>query len=165
MKEPYYILIAFIAGFTVAQVARFIVILLAKENRGRKWSAKELWWALTCSGGTPSGHATSMSAATTVALAGTWANGFDFGGSSATALFILLCVDLVVFYDATHVRFAVGEQGKALNKVLEKNGQPTIEVVEGHTLRQVIAGIITGVTVGTLTLLIAAALGAPMPWA
>lgn len=95
---------------------------------------------------------------------GTWTNGFDLWGSGATAFFVLLCVDAVVFYDAIHVRYAVGEQGKALNKLLEKGGQPTVKVVEGHTLRQVIAGIVLGAVVGLLTLLVAEKLGAPMPW-
>ncbi len=172
MREPYYIFIAFILGFIVAQVTKFVLTLLKREDRGRKWSVKELWWALTRSGGMPSGHAAAMSAATLVALfgtlsggaMGTWTNGFDLGGSGATALFVLLCMDGIVLYDAIHVRFAVGEQGKALNEILEKNGQPTVKVVEGHTLGQVVVGIVLGVVVGLLTLLVAEKLGAPMPW-
>ncbi len=119
---------------------------------------------LTRSGGMPSGHAAAMSAATVIAFAGTWVNGFDLSGSAATALFVLLCMDGIVLYDAMHVRFAVGEQGKALNKLLEKDGQSPVKVVEGHTLPQVIAGVVLGVIVGCLTLFIAAKLGAPMPW-
>lgn len=172
MREPYYIFIAFVLGFMVAQVLKFVLTLFRKENRGRKWSAKELWRELTRSGGMPSGHATAMSAATMVALLGTfssnalgaWADGFDLSGSGATALFVLLCVDAIVFYDAIHVRFAVGEQGKALNKLLEKGGQPTVKVVEGHVLSEVIAGVVLGVAIGYLTLFVAAELGAPMPW-
>ncbi len=172
MKEPYYIFIAYVVGFFVAQILKFILTLLKKENRGRKWTRKELWWVLTCPGGVPSGHATTMSAATTVALFGTlsngalgvWPGGFNLSGSEATALFILLCVDITVFYDAVHVRWAVGEQGKALNKILEKDGQSPVKVVEGHTLSQVVVGVILGVIVGWLTLCVAGKLGMPMPW-
>ncbi len=173
MREPYYIFIAYIAGFVIAQALKFMLTLFRRENRGRKWSAKELWWVLTRPGGTPSGHATTLSAATTVALMGTlssgalggmWPGGLDLGGSGATALFILLCVDITVFYDAVHVRWAVGEQGKALNKLLKKAGEPEVKVVEGHTLREVIAGVVLGVIVGYLTLYIAQKLGLPMPW-
>jgi len=172
MREPYYIFIAFILGFVVAQVVKFVLTLLKKENRGRKWSGRELWWELTRSGGMPSGHAAAMSAATMVALMGalsssalgTWTNGYDLGGSGATAFFVLLCVDAIVLYDAIHVRWAVGEQGKALNKLLKKNGQPTVKVVEGHTFMQVVVGVILGLVVGWLTLFVAQELGAPMPW-
>lgn len=172
MREPYYIFIAFVLGFVVAQALKFVLTLLRKGNRGRKWTGKELWWALTRSGGMPSGHAAAMSAATMVALLGTisggalgtWTNGFDLTGSGATALFVLLCMDAIVFYDAIHVRYAVGEQGKALNKLLEKDGWPTVKLVEGHTLLQVIVGVVLGVIVGILTLLVAEKLGAPMPW-
>lgn len=173
MKEPYYIFIAFVLGFVVAQVAKFVLTLLAKENRGRKWNAKDLWWALTRSGGMPSGHAAAMSGATMVALMGSfssgalggmWPGGLDLSGSGATALFILLCMDGIVFYDAMHVRFAVGEQGKALNKLLEKDGQSPVKVVEGHTLSQVVVGVILGVIVGWLTLCVAGKLGMSMPW-
>lgn len=172
MREPYYIFIAFILGFVVAQVTKFVLTLVKKENRGRKWSVRELWRELTRSGGMPSGHAAAMSGATMVALLstissnalGTWTEGYDLGGSGATAFFVLLCVDAIVLYDAIHVRWAVGEQGKALNKLLEKNGQPTVRVVEGHTLRQVIVGIALGVVVGWLMLFVAEKLGAPMSW-
>lgn len=173
MREPYYIFIAFILGFVVAQVTKFVLTLLSSENRGRKWSVKELWWALTRSGGMPSGHAAAMSAATMVALMGTlssgalggmWPGGFDLGGSGATALFVLLSMDAIVLYDAIHVRFAVGEQGKALNKLLKKNGEPEVKVVEGHTFGQVVVGVVLGVVVGYLTLLVAGKLGMPMPW-
>lgn len=164
MREPYYIFIAFILGFIVAQVTKFVLTLLARENQGRKWSVKELWWALTRSGGMPSGHAAAMSGATMVALLGTWANGFNLGGVGATALFVLLSMDAIVLYDAIHVRWAVGEQGKALNKILEKNGQSPVKVVEGHTLGQVVVGMVLGVVVGLLTLFVAEKLGAPMPW-
>lgn len=98
------------------------------------------------------------------ALGGMWPGGFDLGGSGATALFVLLSMDAIVLYDAIHVRFAVGEQGKALNKLLKKNGEPEVKVVEGHTFGQVVVGVVLGVVVGYLTLLVAGKLGMPMPW-
>lgn len=172
MREPYYIFIAFVLGFVVAQVTKFVLTLLKKENRGRKWSVKELWWELSRSGGMPSGHAAAMSGATMVALLGTissnalgtWTNGLNLSGSGATALFVLLCMDAIVLYDAIHVRWAVGEQGKALNKLLKKTGEPEVKVVEGHTLMQVVVGVILGLAIGWLTLFVAEKMGAPMPW-
>ena len=58
------------------------------------------------------------------------------------------CVWLVVVYDAIHVRYAVGEQGKALNKLLREAKQPELPVVEGHTMSQVVVGALIGAIIG-----------------
>lgn len=55
---------------------------------------------------------------------------------------------MIVVYDAVNVRYAVGEQGKALNSLLEMNKKPILPVVEGHTVLQVFVGAIIGLIVG-----------------
>ena len=60
----------------------------------------------------------------------------------------------IVVYDATHVRYAVGEQGKALNKLLKKAGDAELPVVNGHTVPQVIVGALLGVVVWMIVTLI-----------
>lgn len=94
------------------------------------------------SGGMPSGHSASMTAMTT--YLGMMA-GFDSG------LFALsVAMTLIVIYDAIHVRYAVGEQGKALNNLLKKDHQKPLPLVEGHTTAQAAVGVIIGVLVGVL---------------
>ena len=55
---------------------------------------------------------------------------------------------VVIVYDATNVRYAVGQQGKTLNKMIESSNSKLIKplkVVEGHTVPQAIIGFIVGV--------------------
>ena len=71
--------------------------------------------------------------------------GFESG------LFALaLAMTLIVIYDAIHVRYAVGEQGKALNGLLEKENKKPLSVVEGHTIGQVVVGAFSGVLIGVI---------------
>lgn len=122
------ILIAFVCGFVVAQLIKILIAI----SKGQK-NIKEY---ITKSGGMPSGHAASFTAAT-VSLG--LMEGFD------SLLFMLaVCVALIVFYDAANVRYAVGRQGKALNKLISE----PLKVVEGHTVTEVFAGIMLGILIG-----------------
>ena len=71
--------------------------------------------------------------------------GFYEGFDSAVFM-LAMCVMMIVLYDAVNVRRAVGEQGKALNKIIES----PLRVVEGHKLYEVCAGILIGVLVGVV---------------
>lgn len=134
------IIIAFAAGFLVAQLAKMMIYIV---QNCRHLQAKAVWEHLKKSGGMPSGHAASMFAATTyIGLA------YGFG----SGLFALaLCVTAIIIYDATNVRFAVGEQGRVLRQLVKKAELKTqVKLVEGHTWPQVIVGGILGTLLGAL---------------
>lgn len=124
----------------MAQLWKFVAGLI-KDRKQVKWTNfKTLIGYFMRSGGMPSGHSASMAGLMTyIGLTG----GFDSG------LFALaVATTIIVVYDAVHVRYAVGEQGKALNRLLEKDGQRALPVVEGHTMPQVMVGLILGVLIG-----------------
>lgn len=136
----WYALLTFACGFVVAQLWKFVAGLIS----GRKQKASSDWKTaigyLMRSGGMPSGHSASMAGLTT--YLGLMC-GFD------SAIFALaVATTLIVIYDAVHVRYAVGEQGKALNKLLEKDNQQSLPVVEGHTVPQVAVGVVLGILIG-----------------
>jgi len=95
------------------------------------------------SGGMPSSHASCFIAATTTI-------GFRCGFDSA--IFALAVCNLaIIIYDAVNVRYAVGQQGKLLNKIASNTilARP-LKLVEGHTVRQAIVGSILGILVAFL---------------
>lgn len=131
--------VAFAGGFIIAQLAKAIIGLVTERKTGVVNFQTAVGY-LTRSGGMPSGHAASFTALT-VYLGCT--EGFN------TAVFALsLATLLIILYDAIHVRYAVGEQGKALNKLLKQAGEPELPLVEGHTVPQVVVGILIGVLLG-----------------
>lgn len=94
------------------------------------------------SGGMPSGHAASMTALTTsIGIA---------EGFSSSIFALALASTIIILYDAVHVRYAVGEQGEVLNRLLRQNGGKPLPIVEGHTVPQVVVGVILGALVGLL---------------
>ncbi len=137
----WYALVAALVGWLVAQIWKTIAGLLSK-NRPHKMSFGAFISYATRSGGMPSGHSAAMSALTTCI-------GMLAGFSSG--LFALaLAVTLVIIYDAIHVRYAVGVQGQALNQLLERSGQKPLPIVEGHTLPQVVVGVMIGIITGVI---------------
>ena len=90
----------------------------------------------------PSGHAASLIAATTY---------IGFSEGIFSSLFALaVCISAIVLYDAMNVRYVVGEQGKAINKLISK----PIRIAEGHTFLEVLVGTILGVIIGYLIFVI-----------
>lgn len=143
----WYAILAAGVAWLIAQSWKTIAGFVEGRKSARKMSLGEMVDYMTRSGGMPSGHSACMVALT--AYLGMWC-GFD------SALFALaLAMTMIVLYDATHVRYAVGEQGKVLNEMLVKEGKKPLKVVEGHTVLQVIVGsaigLIIGVIVGILT--------------
>ncbi len=142
-------------GYLVAELIKLII--LAVKNR--RFRIREIFK----SGGMPSSHT-----ATVVALAVTIGLKQGFG----TALFGLAAVFVaIVVTDATHVRRAVGEQGEALRKLIDRDHKQEGAISEiaretgagddktraklskpylarGHTAPQVIVGGVIGVLVG-----------------
>lgn len=140
--EGLYALLAFAVAWLIAQVSKTVLGLL-NSHRDRK--IVNLATAIdyfTRSGGMPSGHTASLTAACVYL-------GCSMGFTSG--IFALAaCMWMIVVYDAIHVRYAVGIQGKALNELLRQDGKPELPVIEGHTLPQVIVGAMIGLGVGFL---------------
>lgn len=135
-------LIAFASGFLLAQLWKLIERLIRREKRPKTEHFGAMIADLFRSGGMPSGHAASMTALTTF---------LGFAEGTNSGLFaVAVASTIIIIYDATHVRYAVGEQGKALNKILKKNDEKSLLVVEGHTMLEVIVGVMLGVVVGAI---------------
>lgn len=135
----WYAAIAFVGAWLIAQIWKTLVGIWSGYKNQQKMSIGSLIDYFTRSGGMPSGHAASMSALTLY---------FGLAAGFGSEIFILsLATTMIVIYDAIHVRYAVGEQGKALNKILQQNGQKPLPVVEGHTIAQVAVGAILGILV------------------
>lgn len=140
MNEAWLILVAFGSGFLLAQLWKLVAGLISGYRTHEIIDFKTGVGYFTRSGGMPSGHAASFTAATV--LIGCM-YGFDSG------LFMLaVCMWAIVAYDAMHVRYAVGIQGKALNGLLKQAKKPELPITEGHTLPQVLAGTLLGVVIG-----------------
>lgn len=134
-------LVAFVAGWLLAQTGKFIGVLANKKG---KLTLKEALRGATRSGGMPSGHTASFVALSTFL-------GLSEGFTSS--IFVLaVCMTMVIIYDAINVRRAVGEQGRFLNEVVidQKDYKKRVKVVEGHTVPQVIGGLLLGVVVGAV---------------
>ncbi len=140
MEKTWYALIAFVLAWFVAQAWKVVWGLIKGYKSNQPVGLASLIGYVARSGGMPSGHTASLTAMV-VCL------GYILGYDSA--VFILgIGVWMIVVYDAVNVRYAVGEQGKALNSLLEMNKKPILPVVEGHTILQVIVGAIIGVLIG-----------------
>ena len=144
MKSGFYGIIAFIIGFTIAQVSKFIIGRFGKGKRLYK-NFKDVVQDLMRSGGMPSGHSASFMALTTfLGLS----EGFD------SAIFALAVgMTMIIIYDAVNVRYAVGEHGKLLNEMARNDGNSKTKpqkLVEGHTISQAIVGSLIGILVGVL---------------
>ncbi len=103
---------------------------------------------LGMSGGMPSSH-TAMTVCLTTDLARRLGPGSPIFGAAAI-------LTIVVVYDATGVRRAVGQQAAVLNQVLVDLRQhlglrhERLRELVGHTPVEVLAGVLLGVAVGLL---------------
>ena len=137
----WFVLLSSVTGWFIAQLWKTIVGLL-RRHTDEKMSVSEFISYATRSGDMPSGHSACVAAMTT---------SIGLTAGFGTEIFALaLVTSLIVIYDATHVRYAVGVQGKALNEILAKNGKKPLKVVEGHTMTQVIVGVIIGILTGVI---------------
>lgn len=139
--EGIYAIIAFLAGWLLAQLGKFLAVIVKKKNRLK---FKDLVAAFTKSGGMPSGHTASFVALDTY---------FALSLGITSPIFALaLCTTIIFVYDAVNVRYAVGEQGKLINSIVQTEDRKgkTLRVVEGHTIPQVIVGATIGIVVGLI---------------
>ncbi len=97
------------------------------------------WHDLVVTGGMPSSHSAFVTAlATSVYL--------QEGASSAFAISLVLA--LIILRDAFGVRRAVGEEGKALQKLFKVNHMRSkVYYSLGHTPLQVIGGAVLGLAI------------------
>lgn len=140
MEKTWYALVAFVLAWLVAQTWKTIAGVIGGYKSDKSMDLASLIGYVTRSGGMPSGHTASLTAM--VVCLG------HISGYGLAAFVLGIGVWMIVVYDAIHVRYAVGEQGKALNKLLKEANHPTLPVVEGHTVPQVIVGAIIGLVVG-----------------
>ena len=137
--DSFYILLAFTLGWFIAQSAKIIIALIIRKGKVR---FSELVDLVMKSGGMPSSHTACFTAASLTI-------GFRLGFDSA--LFALaVAMTVIIVYDATNVRYAVGQQGKLLNKIVsmsETQSAKPLRLVEGHTVPQAIVGFIVGILV------------------
>ncbi len=133
----------FNASFTswfLAQALKVVITLLTKK--------KFDLYRFVGSGGMPSSHSSMvMGLSTAVGLKSGW-NSVDYGISFVFAL--------IVMYDASGVRRAVGKQAIILNKILEDKhkhipiGEKRLKELVGHTPVEVFAGALLGIVVANL---------------
>lgn len=134
------IILAYVLGWFVAQTTKYVLLSVRGLTKGK--SGAEKFKLYIKSGGMPSGHTGSILGATTYAG---MAYGFD-----SVPFGILVCFSATVIYDAVNVRYAVGEQGKKMNKLLKtvRPEDDLVKIVEGHTGLEVVAGAVIGVAAG-----------------
>jgi acid phosphatase family membrane protein YuiD len=136
---------AFISMFTHKYFLAFIVtwvvcIILKTVIESYKHSKLDIYSGIQ-TGGMPSSHSAVVTAITTAIF---------LGEGATSAFFVSLVFSLIVLNDAFMVRQNVGIQGESLNTLLKKFKKKPLKVVYGHTLAQVLVGMILGFII-TLT--------------
>ena len=134
-------LLAFGCGWLFSQIIKLIIEIVRRKG---KIKPAELLYIFTKSGGMPSGHTASFMALSVII--------YFLEGFNSPVFILAICTMAIIVYDALNVRYAVGEQGKVMNKIIAntKVHERDIKVVEGHTLPQAICGAILGVIIGVL---------------
>jgi acid phosphatase family membrane protein YuiD len=129
-------LIAALAGWAVAQIAKGLLILIREKRLSLE--------RFLGSGGMPSSHSATVSALTTAAA-------LKYG--PASGIFAVSAVmSIIVIYDARGVRREAGRHGQVLNELLEFLQAPfdqnkSFDELVGHTPFEVFVGIIVGILV------------------
>ncbi len=134
-------LVAFISWF-IAQLMKVVLVLLFEKRLD--------FSRIIGSGGFPSSHTSfAMGLATAV--------GLKYGFYS-TLYAISLAFSLIVMYDASGVRRAVGKQAEILNTIVEdfyahkKITDDKLKELVGHTPFEVLAGAILGIVIANIML-------------
>ena len=139
------VLMAAILGWAVAQGSKIIY-----ESIRYGFSVERL----TGGGGMPSAHSATVTALATSALL--------VYGPGSFAFPIALFFAIIVIYDAKNVRYETGREAAVLNQIREEQirrgeepflGKPLDEKM-GHTVPEIIAGILVGIICGAVVALI-----------
>jgi acid phosphatase family membrane protein YuiD len=131
-----------LATWAVAQVAKFAVAAFKGKIDFRY---------LYSSGGMPSVHSAVVTSLAVTALL--------VGGVGSSAFGFAVILAMIVMYDSFGVRRSAGEQGAAINMLIEsldrnkvKLDQPNlrVRVILGHQPREVVAGALVGAALSAL---------------
>lgn len=136
--SPY--LIAIAAGWVVAQGLKYLISVVRTGDAGQ---IRQLY----LSGNMPSAHsATVMALVTVVGLR----DGIDSAVFAVSALFAS-----IVMYDAMMVRRSVGEQGRAIQRLIKetKSKTPLPRAAKGHEPLEVLVGAFLGIAIGCVVVL------------
>lgn len=122
-------------------LAQFIKIFTGKENRID-------FRRIMISGGMPSSHSSFV---TSLAVLVGFDKGFASTEFAMTAVFAI-----IVMYDASGVRRAVGKQAEILNQIIDDffhgkfDQHERLKELVGHTPKEVLFGALLGIIVGIL---------------
>ena len=131
--SPY--LIAILLGWIIAQGLKYVFGSVKTRTLGN-------YRQLYLSGNMPSAHSATVAALATVV-------GMKDGVDSALfAIAALLAA--IVMYDAVMVRRSSGEQGTAIQALIQEVRSKVIvpRAAKGHTPEEVIAGMVIGIIIG-----------------
>lgn len=134
------VLISAVIAWIIAQSIKVIWTVIKEK----KFNAERIMG----SGGMPSAHSASITAAT-------FAIGEVLGYNSP--LFGLASImSFIVMYDAANVRMAAGKQAKVINRIIEEMGKHKFSMYKelrellGHTYLEVAVGALIGALIGII---------------
>lgn len=130
--SKYKLIIIPLFGVIISQIIKFII----ESIKYKKILFNRL---INGSGGLPSSHATLVSSLTNLMY-------LNYGYSEYFV--ISLVFSLIILYDAIGVRYEVGKHARILNE-LNNSNKPLKELI-GHTLFEVLCGIILGCLISFL---------------
>ena len=136
--SPY--LLAIFIGWFLSHTIKYVIDTI----RGKRL---DFTHELFVSGGMPSAHAATSVAVWTLVLFKDGINSGLFG--------LATLVTLIVCYDAVKVRRSTGEQGLAIDTLIEETKSKAIipRAAKGHTPLEVIVGALFGATIGLVVFL------------
>ena len=128
----YYLLSVFSAW-----IISCIIKILINYNKHKKLNLSKGFE----NGGMPSSHAALIGSITFALL---------LHEGLSPIFFLSFVIATLILRDAVTVRQEVGLIGIEFNKMLEKNGEKKLKVIKGHTLKQVIIGLLIGIITTTI---------------
>jgi acid phosphatase family membrane protein YuiD len=133
-------LVAIIAGWVVAQGAKYLIVAVKRRSLS---DLRQLY----LSGNMPSAHSATVAALATVIGA---RDGLESGLFGLAVLFAS-----IVMYDAVMVRRSSGEQGSAIQQLIkeQKSTVALPRAAKGHTPVEVGVGAILGLLIGLVVFL------------
>lgn len=141
-RFPYYPRMNSLPPVSIALVTAVCVQVLCQIFKLVYYSlaARKLRFSyLVSAGGMPSAHSAFVSSLT--ASLALW-------GGAASEAFAVSCVfSLIVIYDAYRLRGAVGQQARALNRILDAHpglGKAELNEMVGHTPLEILIGVLLG---------------------
>lgn len=132
------IILGTISTVGIAQILKVIIFSLKTRKLDLSY--------LTSPSGMPSSHTAAVVALTS--LIG------HFEGYNSTIFAASFCFSLIIMYDAIGVRYQAGKHAEMLNMLLDKftiynnegeDKKHYLPVRLGHTLQEVVGGIVTGI--------------------